>query len=294
MALLASTLPLRLLIALAQRGPDGASLRELATAAEVRDSSAQHALAALIHDGAARASGRRRERRYHLTAGGLTEDLLRLARRYLSPEDTLGTLVRANPGVEFASYRASPPELIVVYANDAADADEVRVQRMAGLVAPGVVLREARHDQVVEAILEDPGVRRRALAGKILKGRPERSLPDRGRQGDLEHARRLGRPHPRLRLPSRRSLAALARRYGLVSLGLFGSAVRADFRPDSDVDVLVRYRPGVRRRLADVLALERDLERLFDRDVDVVDEVDLGEPVRRRAREERVDLPVSA
>lgn len=103
-----------------------------------RDSSAQHALAALIQDGAARASGRRHQRRYHLAVADLAADLLRLARRYLSPQETLGALVRANPGVEFASHRASARELVVVYANDAADADEVRLQRTAGLVAPGV------------------------------------------------------------------------------------------------------------------------------------------------------------
>lgn len=289
-----STLPLRLLIALGQREPEGASLRILARAAAVRDSSAQHAVGALIADGAARAAGRGRGRRYHLAEGDLADCLLRLAGWYLPPADALGTLVRANPGVEFASYRATPRELVVVYANDAADADEVRLHRMAELVAPGVSLREARHDQMVEAILEDPDVRAGALAGKVLKGRPALSLPDRRRQGDPERARRLGRPHPRLRLPSRRSLAALARRYGVGGLGLFGSAVRADFRPDSDVDVLVRYRPGARRRLADLLGLERDLERLFDRDVDVVDEADLSEPVRRRAREERIDLPLGA
>lgn len=295
MALIGSMLPIRMLLALTQRGPEGASLRELARATQVRDSSAQHALATLIEDGSARASGTRHDRRYHLIEGELAGDLLRLARHYQTPEEALGTLVRANPGVEFATYDASERELIVVYANDAGDADEARLQRTVGQVsAPPIVLRDARHDQMVEAILQDPGARERALAGAILKGRPERSLPDRSRQGDLEHARRLGRPHPDLRLPSRRRLAALAHRYGLVHLGLFGSAVRADFRPDSDVDVLVRYRPGTRKRLADVLGLERELELLLDRDVDLVEESALGEPLRRRALEEEVELALTA
>ena len=41
------------------------------------------------------------------------------------------------------------------------------------------------------------------------------------------------------------------------SVALFGSRARGDERPDSDVDVLVEYRPGARVSLLDVCRLER-------------------------------------
>lgn len=296
MALLASTLPLELLLALTQQGRDGASLRDLAQAAKVRDSSAQHAIAVLLEDGVAAASGASRERRYHLAETDVTSHLVPLALHYLPRAQALGALVRANAGVEFASYRGADGELFVVYTNDADAADEVRLRDAVARsrAQPHVRLRAARHDQVIEELMSDPALRAHALSGNILKGRPERSLPDRSRQGDFEHARRLGRPHPTLGLPSQRRLAALARRYGLAHLGLFGSAVREDFRPDSDVDVLVRYRPNVRKRVADVLGLEDELEKIFDRDVDLVDAEALDERTRRRVTEEEVAFPLGA
>lgn len=292
MPVLASTLPLQILLALVQRGPQGASLRELARAVGVRDSTAQHAVGTLVAEGLASSQGAFHERRYRLVQTLQAQQFVRLGLNYLPRRDALGALVRGNDGVEFASYRDGEGELFIVYANDGEAADEVRLRHVVRQIEtePPLRLREARHDAVVEAIVADPSVRERALQGIVLKGRPERSLPDRRRRGDFEHARRLGRPHPRLRLPSRRRIADLARRYGLARIALFGSAVREDFRPDSDVDVVVRYRPDARKRLQDVLGLERELERVFERDVDVVDERSLEGEMRRRAEEEEVDL----
>ena len=42
----------------------------------------------------------------------------------------------------------------------------------------------------------------------------------------------------------RAMLPELAERFGVSELGLFGSRVRGDHRPDSDLDVLVTFRPG--------------------------------------------------
>jgi len=68
----------------------------------------------------------------------------------------------------------------------------------------------------------------------------------------------------------RERLAELCRRWGVVELALFGSAVRDDFRPDSDVDVLVSFASGVSRTLFDLVALQEELEALFGRPVDVL------------------------
>jgi hypothetical protein len=71
---------------------------------------------------------------------------------------------------------------------------------------------------------------------------------------------------------------------------VFGSAVHADFRPDSDIDVMVRRKRGVRRTLEDELSLRRDLEALVGRDVDVVDASVLCAAIREKAESEGVVL----
>jgi uncharacterized protein len=57
----------------------------------------------------------------------------------------------------------------------------------------------------------------------------------------------------------RAMLPELADKFGVAELGLFGSRVRGDHRPDSDLDVLVEYRPDARPTLIDVCALEHCL-----------------------------------
>jgi len=91
-------------------------------------------------------------------------------------------------------------------------------------------------------------------------------------------------------LPPRKRLRELADRFGLERIALFGSAVRSDFRAESDVDVAVRYRPGQARDLYQEVELEDLLEDLFDRDVDLVAESDLRPGVRERAGAELVAI----
>jgi predicted nucleotidyltransferase len=45
------------------------------------------------------------------------------------------------------------------------------------------------------------------------------------------------------------SLAEVCRRYGVKELSLFGSAVRGEMRPESDIDIMVEFEPGVRMGL---------------------------------------------
>lgn len=63
-------------------------------------------------------------------------------------------------------------------------------------------------------------------------------------------------------------LADFCRRNHIRRLALFGSALRDDFQPDSDLDVLVEFEPGARVGLR-FFALERELSRLFGRRVDL-------------------------
>ena len=54
-------------------------------------------------------------------------------------------------------------------------------------------------------------------------------------------------------------------------MALFGSVVRDDFRPDSDIDVLVTFAPGTRRALEDYMEMEEELHAIFGRKVDLIE-----------------------
>lgn len=65
------------------------------------------------------------------------------------------------------------------------------------------------------------------------------------------------------------AVEASCRKHGLRKLSLFGSVLREDFRPDSDVDVLVEFHPGVRAGYLTMAAMERELSALLGRRVDL-------------------------
>ena len=54
-------------------------------------------------------------------------------------------------------------------------------------------------------------------------------------------------------------VAAFCKRNGIRKLSLFGSALRDDFRPDSDFDLLVEFRDGAAPSLLDLARMEREL-----------------------------------
>ncbi|MGD0768543.1 MAG: nucleotidyltransferase family protein [Tepidisphaeraceae bacterium] len=65
-------------------------------------------------------------------------------------------------------------------------------------------------------------------------------------------------------------LEALCRRYKVRELSIFGSAIRADFRADSDIDLLVQFDPSARIGFLALAALQRELSDLLGRKVDLV------------------------
>ncbi len=67
------------------------------------------------------------------------------------------------------------------------------------------------------------------------------------------------------------AIAAFCRRWDVVQFALFGSVLREDFGPESDVDVLVRFSPGTRYTLADLVTMGDELEAIFGRKVDLID-----------------------
>lgn len=290
MSLISSPVALDLVLVLSQR-PEGARLAELAQAAEISLSSAQTAAKLLLADGIVeRESGRRP--RYRLREGHpVMSPLIELAARYPEPTHVMDLLFRANPSVEFAardnegylyveSALAEPSELMAL-KSILKKVQEGREETLSFM--------SYEHNDLVDYLRDDETPRVRARAAKIIKGTIARSFPDRTRHASF-NARRLGRPHPSLRRVSQRALKALAREHGLRRIALFGSAVTADFRPDSDVDVLIEPKPDARLSLFDLAGIELRLEQLFDRDVDVTTPGGLRPKARERVERDAVAI----
>src|SRR3970040_702721 len=84
----------------------------------------------------------------------------------------------------------------------------------------------------------------------------------------------------------REKIGEFCRRWKIGELALFGSVLRDDFRPDSDVDVLVTFAPDAKWSLFDHVDMEDELERILGRAVDLVSRRGIERsrnPFRRRA-----------
>ena len=64
-------------------------------------------------------------------------------------------------------------------------------------------------------------------------------------------------------------IADFCRRHGIRRLSLFGSVLGDDFGPDSDVDVLVEFKPGAKRGLLRLAGMEIELSEMLGRKVDL-------------------------
>ena len=69
---------------------------------------------------------------------------------------------------------------------------------------------------------------------------------------------------------SETELAGFCQRWQITELSLFGSILRDDFGPDSDIDLLVRYGSAPGRGLADHVRIEEELTELMGRQLDLV------------------------
>jgi hypothetical protein len=73
----------------------------------------------------------------------------------------------------------------------------------------------------------------------------------------------------RIEIPRDR-IAEFCRKWKIEEFALFGSVLRDDFRPNSDVDVLIKYAPDARWSLFDFMHMQEELEGIFGRKVDLV------------------------
>lgn len=78
------------------------------------------------------------------------------------------------------------------------------------------------------------------------------------------------------------ALLDFCRRWHVRELSLFGSALREDFGPRSDVDLLVAFEPGAPVSLWDWGPMLEELRTIFGRPVDLVEKDAIRNPLRRR------------
>jgi uncharacterized protein len=79
-------------------------------------------------------------------------------------------------------------------------------------------------------------------------------------------------------------LTAICREYGALRIGIFGSVARGEERPESDIDLVVRFaRP---RSLLEIVGLERRLSQLLGRKVDLLTEKAISPYIRERINAE--------
>lgn len=76
----------------------------------------------------------------------------------------------------------------------------------------------------------------------------------------------------RIEIPKGR-ITDFCRRWKVTELALFGSILRGDFGPDSDVDVLVSFAPDARWSLLDLVRMQDELKAILGREVDLVERV---------------------
>lgn len=69
---------------------------------------------------------------------------------------------------------------------------------------------------------------------------------------------------------SKSQLSQFCQRWEIDELALFGSVLRDDFRPVSDVDMLVTFSPEANWSLLDHVKMEHEMQELLGRDVDII------------------------
>jgi predicted nucleotidyltransferase len=74
---------------------------------------------------------------------------------------------------------------------------------------------------------------------------------------------------PKIGIPKKK-IALFCQRWRIKEFALFGSALREDFNPTSDLDILVTFAPEADWGLLDQVRMEQELVELFRREVDII------------------------
>lgn len=88
-------------------------------------------------------------------------------------------------------------------------------------------------------------------------------------------------PEIRITLPQKK-IETFCRKWKVSELSLFGSVLSEEFRPDSDIDVLISFMADAGWGLFDFVDMLDELEGIFGRKVDMVEKEALRNPFRRK------------
>ncbi|MBI5886265.1 MAG: nucleotidyltransferase family protein [Deltaproteobacteria bacterium] len=77
----------------------------------------------------------------------------------------------------------------------------------------------------------------------------------------------MGKAH--IDIPNKK-IAEFCKKWQILEFSFFGSVLRDDFRPDSDIDVLVTFAKDAEHGLFDLIHMEDELKTIFGRSVDLV------------------------
>ena len=83
----------------------------------------------------------------------------------------------------------------------------------------------------------------------------------------------------KIKIPTE-NLDTFCQRYQVRRLSLFGSVLRDDFQADSDIDVLVQFEPDARVGFMTLGKMQRELEALFQRPIDLIPQDGLKPVIR--------------
>jgi predicted nucleotidyltransferase len=75
---------------------------------------------------------------------------------------------------------------------------------------------------------------------------------------------------PKINIPKDK-IEVFCRRWKIKEFALFGSVLREDFRPDSDIDVLVTFAADAHWSLFDLVSMQEELKHILGREVDLVE-----------------------
>lgn len=286
--MVSSELALKLVATVRQAGEP--SLAELSRVLEATPSSIQRALEILLADAVVKSLGEGRSRRFALNEDSpLVDPVERLAMALLDARELLRLVGRANPAVELLGLTSS--EIVSVFRKRSRTMDRSAaakaVKGLSSQLDRGT--RFLYHEDLRRPSGAHDLLRVSLASGEILVGDLKASLPDRSSHRRVSGTS-LQRINPALKLPSVRTIQDLKRRHGVHRLRVFGSAVRSDFRPDSDVDIVVELLAAAKNSLEAMESLEQELERRLGRDVDLVLDGNLHPAVRQLLDKEAVTL----
>lgn len=80
----------------------------------------------------------------------------------------------------------------------------------------------------------------------------------------------------------RAAIKAFCDKWRVTEFAFFGSILREDFGPESDIDVLITLAPSAEWDLFDWIEMRRELSEMFGRPVDLVEKTAIRNPYRRR------------